>query len=355
MKKLLLITACIGLLSAEEPQNESLNLLSLEKNTQESVQPPASSEEYAKNEIESFFEAEKTAPSQETAEGSVTFSQTSLPNSSVATQAPLETSAPALNTESPKIIDDSLEVAPVTPAAALPSQDTADLAALEMQALEAEMNAPAEKDTGVMIDLSQVFAGSPTIYTTLLFLSVGSFCIWLYSIFALRTNTVMPQAKLQALKEKLLNKQYDEALAFCQQNKSILFKMMASGIVSRGYGQNVMLDMMKSEGRRASTAIWQKTALLNDVAIIAPMIGLLGTVLGMFYAFYDLNRSMESVTTLFDGLGISVGTTVGGLIVAIVAMLFHSIAKYRLVRQLTLIENEANALANLIDTKGETP
>ena len=64
-----------------------------------------------------------------------------------------------------------------------------------------------------------------------------------------------------------------------------------------------MIEAMKSEGKRASVHFWQRIGLLNDIAIIAPMIGLLGTVLGMFYAFYDINRSIESISTLFDGLG----------------------------------------------------
>ncbi len=82
------------------------------------------------------------------------------------------------------------------------------------------------------------------------------------------------------------------------------------------------------------------------------MLGLLGTVLGMFYAFYDLNRSMESVSLLFDGLGISVGTTVAGLIVAIVAMVLYAISKYRLVRILASVETEAQTFASLIDARG---
>ncbi len=81
------------------------------------------------------------------------------------------------------------------------------------------------------------------------------------------------------------------------------------------------------------------------------MLGLLGTVLGMFYAFYDINRSIESISTLFDGLGVSVGTTVAGLSVAILALILHSTAKYRLVRTLAHIENEAQSLATLIDDR----
>ena len=81
------------------------------------------------------------------------------------------------------------------------------------------------------------------------------------------------------------------------------------------------------------------------------MLGLLGTVLGMFYAFYDINRSIESITTLFDGLGVSVGTTVAGLVVAILALILHSITKYRLVKVLAHVENEAQAIATIIDDR----
>lgn len=364
MKRVLLITAFMGMLAAEEPQSESLNLLSLEKTTLELTPPPANAEANAKHEIESFFESEKdptpALPEDPTLETSEETSQQFL---SVTQEAPVEVtnehetsieSAPVtLNSEDEEEPETFSEVASAATPLKLQAQENSELAALEQKTLEAEVNGETEKDSGIMIDLAQVFAGSPTIYTTLFILSVGSFCLWFYSLLALRTSAVVPASEMKALKEKLITKQYDDALTLCQKQKSILFKMLASGLLSREHGQTTMLEMMKAEGRRASTTIWQKTALLNDVAIIAPMIGLLGTVLGMFYAFYDLNRSMESITTLFDGLGISVGTTVGGLVVAIVAMLFHSIAKYRLVRQLTMIENEANSLANLIDTRGQ--
>ena len=81
------------------------------------------------------------------------------------------------------------------------------------------------------------------------------------------------------------------------------------------------------------------------------MVGLLGTVLGMFYAFYDINRSTDSIKNLFDGLGISIGTTVSGLIVAVIAMMLHSIGKYRLTRSLAQVEQEALDMARLVDNR----
>ncbi len=82
------------------------------------------------------------------------------------------------------------------------------------------------------------------------------------------------------------------------------------------------------------------------------MLGLLGTVIGMFYAFYDVNRSAESINALFDGLGIAVGTTVAGLVVAILCMLFSTTLKYRLIKTLSHVENEALHLSTLIPNQG---
>jgi biopolymer transport protein ExbB len=128
--------------------------------------------------------------------------------------------------------------------------------------------------------------------------------------------------------------------------------IISAGLRARGSGTQIMIDAMKSEGKRTSAGLWQRLSLLNDVVLIAPMLGLLGTVIGMFYAFYDVNRSIESINALFDGLGIAVGTTVVGLIVAILAMVFYTTLKYQLVRTISRVENEALVLFPLIESRG---
>jgi biopolymer transport protein ExbB len=114
--------------------------------------------------------------------------------------------------------------------------------------------------------------------------------------------------------------------------------VVAAGIATRRHGPEVMIEMMQAEGKRCGNGIWQRISFLNDIAAIAPMLGLLGTVLGLFFAFYDMNRSTESITVLFDGLGIAVGTTVAGLVVAIMSMVFYTSLKFRVVHLLNLVE-----------------
>lgn len=202
--------------------------------------------------------------------------------------------------------------------------------------------------THELIDLKTIFFTSPFVYTILATLSIASMCIWLYSLLTFRQKDIMPESFRKELGNLLKQEQYEKAQELCATRGNLLSNLMKTGLVTRSLGASIMIDAMKSEGKRAATAFWQRLSLLNDIAVVAPMLGLLGTVIGMFYAFYDVNRSIESINALFDGLGIAVGTTVVGLIVSILSMIFHTTLKYRIVKSLSMVENEAFTLSALI-------
>lgn len=208
-----------------------------------------------------------------------------------------------------------------------------------------------EKPVGIQVNFSQAFRASPFIYSLLFALSVGALGIWLYTAFLLNRISQVPLTFVSHLQDRLNSNHFEEAFFLCSQHSHIYGKMVGAGILSRKHGLSAIAEAMKGEGKRVSIQLWQKIGLLNDIAIIAPLFGLLGTVLGMFYAFYDVNRSIESVSTLFDGLGVSVGTTVAGLFVAILSLILHSTAKYRLVRALANAESQTQRFAHLIDDR----
>ncbi|MCH9631792.1 MAG: Tol-Pal system protein TolQ [Chlamydiae bacterium] len=201
------------------------------------------------------------------------------------------------------------------------------------------------------LDLVKVFKGAPIIYSVLILLSVVAFIIWLYSFFTLKLSDMMPSNFIHQIRTQLTERRFDAALITCQQDQNFSSNVIACGIAARKHGPQVMMEAMHAEGKRCSNALWQRISILNDIAVVAPMLGLLGTVLGMFYAFYDANRSQESFSSIFDGLGVAMGTTVLGLFVAIAAMIFHTTLKYRVVRLMSCIENEALSLGSLIETE----
>lgn len=204
-------------------------------------------------------------------------------------------------------------------------------------------------DKSGSLDLGKVFAGSPIIYLLLSALSLSSLAVWIYSLMTLRIDDMMPTTFLSEIRDLVTKRRYEAALSLCQQDNNFSSSIIASGISARKHGPQVMMEAMQSEGRRAGMTLWQRISFLNEVAVVAPMLGLLGTVIGLFFAFYDTSRTAESIALVFDGLGIAVGTTVAGLIVAIIAMIFYTTLKFRLVSLLNLVENEVQSLVTLVD------
>lgn len=214
-----------------------------------------------------------------------------------------------------------------------------------------EQRAPANKGKLQNFDLKKVYGSSPVIYSILLLMSSSAIVIWLYTQATFRSKEIMPKEFVKKLRLQLNEKKFDDAQQLCEQTTNILASIVSVGLSTRTMGAQVMTDCMKSEGKRVAAAFWQRLSILNDIAIIAPMLGLLGTVIGMFYAFYDVNRSVDSINAVFDGLGVSVGTTVVGLVVAILSMILATTLKYRLIKNFSIVENEALSMSVRIETK----
>lgn len=198
------------------------------------------------------------------------------------------------------------------------------------------------------LDLFQLFQDAPIVYSILVALSIGSFFVLFYSLYTIRASELTPKNFIHEIKKQLAHRNFDAAMSYCLHHPNMYAKIVATGISTRKHGHQVVVEAMQTEGKRCGTSLWGRISILSDIAMIAPMLGLLGTVLGLFYAFYDVNRSQQTIISIFDGLGIAIGTTVAGLIVAIMAMFFYTLLKYRLVRILHSLENETLSLTPLI-------
>jgi biopolymer transport protein ExbB len=208
------------------------------------------------------------------------------------------------------------------------------------------------KKSLTVINLKEVFSASPVIYSMMLALSVSSVALWLYVLLSLRPKDVLSKEVVKVVRAQLASKNYKDAYVYCKNNKSLLATMIAAAINARRHGPQYMVEKMEEEGRLSTAHFWQKVNVLSDIAVISPMLGLLGTVLGIFYAFYDITRaSADNLLSLFDGLGIAIGTTVGGILVSVMAMIFCTTLKYRLTKLLNLVAKEALALESLIEAE----
>ena len=101
-----------------------------------------------------------------------------------------------------------------------------------------------------------------------------------------------------------------------------------------------------AEGARIADRVNASVDWLADIAAIAPLVGLLGTVLGIFDAFSFVNSDLNQVdkaTKLTQGVSKAVVTTIFGLIVAIPSLVAHAFFRRRAARLLASIEEKLEA------------
>ena len=117
----------------------------------------------------------------------------------------------------------------------------------------------------------------------------------------------------------------------------------------------ILKEVMESEGARQAGRMQNMIHYLLDLSAVAPMVGLLGTVIGMLKAFnsvaFDLAkaRPME----LAAGVGQALITTIAGLIIAIPAMIAYAWFRGRVIKLIGQMEGSATDLLAIMENRGE--
>ena len=104
----------------------------------------------------------------------------------------------------------------------------------------------------------------------------------------------------------------------CRLNDSFLCRILAVGLAARGEGLEAMEGRIEEAGRRESMRLLHKAGYLSVIANVAPMMGLLGTVVGMIEAFSQISATgTPTPQNLAGPIAKALVTTCEGLIVAI--------------------------------------
>ena len=117
---------------------------------------------------------------------------------------------------------------------------------------------------------------------------------------------------------------------------------------------NEVREVAEAEGSRQASTLNQRISYLADIGAIAPMVGLLGTVLGMIRAFLEINTGNVEVVRqmkLAGGVAEALVTTASGLSIGIIAMIFYSVFRGRVQRSLAELEAAATHLLALLGSQ----
>ena len=114
---------------------------------------------------------------------------------------------------------------------------------------------------------------------------------------------------------------FKSATALCQKYDNPVARMIEKGINRIGRPMTDMQTAVENEGNVEVARLEKGLPILATIATGAPMIGFLGTVLGMIQAFFDMEKAGTNlnIQTLSSGIYTALVTTVAGLIVGIIA------------------------------------
>jgi biopolymer transport protein ExbB len=158
-------------------------------------------------------------------------------------------------------------------------------------------------------------------------LSVAALAIIIYDLLTLNVDKLAPRRLFEEVMRKIESRDFRAAQTVCQlENNTIISKIVLAGLERKNPLDTAARDAMENTARIEVTNLWQNINYLSDIVAVSPLLGLLGTVLGMIQAFRAVPLQSASVKTALLAAGISKAmvTTASGLVVAIPALIAYS-------------------------------
>ncbi len=142
----------------------------------------------------------------------------------------------------------------------------------------------------------------------------------------------------------------EKAVKLCEQKKSPLAKILLVVLKNRGSQRSYLKSLAEEVGEREAVALQRYLGLLGTIANITPLLGLLGTVLGMIKAFNVIaTEGMGTPATLGGGISEALITTAAGLTIAVPLILLHRYLSSRSERLVLELEEATMKIIDLVE------
>lgn len=152
------------------------------------------------------------------------------------------------------------------------------------------------------------------------------------------------------IKDFIHDGKIDSALALCKGNDTPLARMIEKGLSRLGKPLNDIAAAIENTGKLEIQRLEKRVSIIGTISGAGPMLGFLGTVVGMVIAFHNMaaNPNNLDVNTLSTGIYTAMITTVGGLIVGIIAYFFYNILVSRISNVVYMLEAKSTEFMDLL-------
>lgn len=190
------------------------------------------------------------------------------------------------------------------------------------------------------------------------FLIASIIAVWfaIERLVVLRRGRVIPRPFVQRFLQQVENGQLDrrEALKVCQENGSPVAEVFAHGIRKWGKPSVEVEQAIIDGGERQVSHMRKHLRVLNGVATVTPLLGLLGTVIGMIQAFNKIADAdaMGRPEELAVGIALALLTTAAGLTIAIPSLIIYLYLTGRVDSLVIEMDRLAQSVVHLISAEG---
>ena len=195
-----------------------------------------------------------------------------------------------------------------------------------------------------------VRAGGPLMWPIIL-CSIAAAAIVLERLWTLQDRRVIPRELTQKVWQLIESNQINDKVIQALEQNSPLGRVLAAGLANRHRSREVMMERLEDTGRHVIHELERFLGALGTIAAVSPLLGLLGTVIGIIHAFNAIQAGgMGDPRALSAGIGESLVATAAGLIVAIPALLAHRALRAKVDNIVIEIEKDAARLADALET-----
>lgn len=186
-------------------------------------------------------------------------------------------------------------------------------------------------------------------------LSMLTLCMILLFAFTVRQGTVVSDAFMNSADALIRKQDYLGLLAVCNRRNECIARITSKTLDFATRNPTASFDEVKevteAEGNRQSSLLLARIAYLGDIGAVAPMLGLLGTTLGMittFHAISDKEYGGSSQLGMAQGVSEALLCTASGLTIGIPALIFYAIFRGKVNRLISEMEAATTHLMALL-------
>lgn len=168
-------------------------------------------------------------------------------------------------------------------------------------------------------------------------------------LWTLRPSRISPPHLLGQVWRWMQDQQMDQAKFQELRAGSPLGQILAAGLANSRHGRDIMKESIQEAGVKVVSELERYLTPLGTIAAITPLLGLLGTVLGMIEIFSAfMGSGMANAPQLAGGIAKALVTTAAGLFVAIPTLFFHRFLQRRVDQLVVNMEQEAIKLVEVV-------